>query len=118
LAQHVGILPSEARTTSVVGTDITVAEKYQAAHIVVDVTAGSGFNLTFAVKGKDLTSSKSYTILTSPIINSTGTTVMRIGPELTAGANIAKDYIPYVFHVDVTESGGVSATYSIGASLI
>ena len=118
MAQYVGILPSLARTADVTGKDITVAEKYQAAHIVVDVTAGSGFNLIFTVKGKDLASSKDYTILASPIINGVSTTVMRIGPELTAGTNIAKDYVPYTFHVDVTQSGNVSATYSIGGSLI
>lgn len=118
MAQFIGILPSEARTTDVTGVDITVAEKYQAAHIVIDVTVGTGFNLVASVKGKDPTSGKSYTILTSPTINATGTTVMKIGPELTAGTNVAKDYIPYIFHVDVTQSGGASATYSIGASLI
>jgi hypothetical protein len=118
MAQFVGILPSAARIDNVTGTDIVVADKFRAAHVVVDVTAGTGFNLIFTIKGKDKASEKDYTILASPTINATGTTVMRVGPELTAGANIAKDYIPYVFHVDVTQSGGVSATYSIGASLI
>ena len=118
MAQFVGIFPSLARTTDQVGTEVVVSDKYRAAHVVVDVTAGTGINLVFTIKGKDKASEKDYTILASPIINATGTTVMRVGPELTAGANIAKDYIPYVFHVDVTQSGGVSATYSIGASLI
>jgi len=118
MAQFVGIFPSLARTTDQVGTEVVVSDKYRAAHVVVDVTAGTGINLVFTIKGKDKASEKDYTILASPIINATGTTVMRVGPELTAGANIAKDYIPYVFHVDVTQSGGVSATYSVGASLI
>jgi hypothetical protein len=118
LAQFIGILPLEARTSDVTGTDITVAEKYQAAHVVIDVTAGTGFNLIASIKGKDPTSGKSYTILSSPTLSATGTIVMKVGPELTAGTNVAKDYIPYLFHVDVTQSGGVSATYSIGASLI
>lgn len=118
MAKHVGILPSAARTADVTSPDIKVAEKYEAAHIVVDITAGSGFNLIFTVKGKDLTSNKSYALLATPTINTTGTTVLRIGPEYTAATNVAKDYIPYIFFVDVTQSGSVSATYSVGGSLI
>lgn len=118
MAQHVGILPSASRTASVTGSDITVAGKYEAAHIVVDVTDGSAFNLLVTVKGKDLTSQKDYTLLTSSTINSTGTTVLKVGPQYTAATNVAKEYLPYIFHVDVTQSGSVAATYSIGASLI
>ena len=118
MAQHVGLLPLGTRTANASSPIITVTEKYQAAHVVIDVTAGTGFNLLFSVKGKDATSGKSYTILTSATINTTGTTVMKIGPELTAGSNIAKDYIPYNWYIDVTQSGGVSANYSVGASLI
>ena len=49
MAQFIGILPLEARTSDVTGKDITVAEKYQAAHVVIDVTAGTDFNLVASI---------------------------------------------------------------------
>src|ERR1035437_3847341 len=85
---------------------ITIAEKYEAAEVVVDITAGLP-NLVVTLGGKDATSGKTYTILTSSILTS-GTTALRIGPELTAGTNVAKDYVPYELSVAVTQSGGVA----------
>jgi hypothetical protein len=74
-----------------------------------------GGGITVVVFGKDPTSGFRYPLLSTNIVAS-GHTVMRIGPELTAGANIAKDYIPYLFNVEVTASG--TNFYSIGASII
>jgi hypothetical protein len=118
MAQYVAFFTSDARTADVTSRDISISEKYQAAHVIVDVTAGSGLNIIFTVQGKDPVSGKAYTLLASPIITGTGTTVLRIGPHLTAATSIAKDYIPSVVNVAVTQSGGVSATYSVGASFI
>lgn len=117
MATHVGLLPSQSRTTSVTSPVISVAEKYEAAHIVLNVTAGTGFGLTLTVKGKDLTSGSTYDILASSFVTSTGTTVLKVGPAYTAGANVAKDYMPGDWLVAVTASG-TAATYSLGASLI
>lgn len=114
----VGLLASEARTADASSKIITLAETYEAAHIVIDVTAGSGFNLSVAIKGHDVTSNKEYTIGTVSTINATGTTLVKVGPQYTAAANVFKDYMPTSWIVAVTQSGGVSATYSIGASLI
>jgi hypothetical protein len=118
MAQYVGLLRSEARTAGVTSPVITVSEKYTAAHVVVDVTAGTDFNLVFTVKGKDAVSGKSYTIIATPTISSTGTTIVKIAPEFTAGSNVAKDYLPYNWYVDVTASGASSVTYSVAASLM
>jgi hypothetical protein len=117
VAAYVTLLASAERTVDVTGNQITVWEKYQAAHIVVDITTG-GSNLIATVKGRDTASGKDYTILTSTTMNASGTTVLRVGPDYTAGANTAKDYMPYNFHVDITQSGGTPVTYSVGASLI
>lgn len=119
MAKHVGIAPSLERSTDfssplIVSSD---SDGTDALHLVVDITAGTG-NLLVAVKGVDKTSGKAYTILQSGPLNAVGTTVMRVGPEYTAAANVAKDYIPYAWRVDVTASGGVPVTYSIGASWI
>jgi len=118
MAAYVPLLESAARTADVTSRQVSVYEKYEAAHIVIDVTAGSGFNLLFSVNGHDSASGKDYTILTSSDITGTGTTVLRVGPQYTAGANVAKDYLPALWSVAVTQSGGASATYSVGASLI
>jgi len=116
VASYVNILPSKARTAST-SAEVTVWDKYVAAHIVVDITAGDS-PLIVALKGRDLASNKKYTLLSSTLQSNSGTTVLKLGPDYTAGANVAKDYLPYQLFVDVTLSGGTTATYSIGASLI
>ncbi len=115
MASYVTVLPSASRSTNQ-SKQVKVYEKYQAAHFVVDITSGSP-NLVVVVNGYDAESGKKYALLTSSTINS-GTTVLKVGPDYTAGTNVAKDYLPYMLSVDVTQSGGVAATYSIGASLI
>lgn len=116
MADYIPVLPSAARTTDTTSKVFDNWQTHQAAHIVVDITEGSP-NLTVYVKGRDEASDKDYTILQSSTINS-GTTVLKVGPDYTAAANVAKDYMPYKFLIDVTQSGGVSATYSVGVSLI
>jgi hypothetical protein len=119
MATRVGVLPSEARTADKTSPLIVNWKNHDALHCVVDVTAGSAFNLVFTIKGKDTLSGKSYTLLASNIINATGTTVLRVAPELTGSTGlIAKDYLPYEWYVDVTQSGSISTTYSVGASMI
>ena len=118
MAVYVPVLASSARTADTTSKTFNVSDKYETAHIVVDVTAGSGFNLVFTVQGYDQASGKSYTVLATPTINTAGTTVMKIGTDYTAAANIAKDILPFAWNVAVTQSGGISATYSVGASLV
>lgn len=113
MAKYIKVLASKSRTANEDSYILYNAELHKSAHIVVDVTNGS--NLLVAIKGVDRVSSKTYTILTSSILAS-GTTVLRVGPELTAGANIAKDYIPESWKISATVSG--ATTFSVGASLI
>lgn len=114
MAMHVSVFPLEVRTTSVTSSPITVWEKFNAAHFVV-THPNVGGGLTVSVSGKDPLSGSTYTLLSSSIVAS-GITVMKIGPDYTAGANVAKDYIPYQTVVTVTASG--TNAYSIGASYI
>jgi len=116
MAMHATLLDSQSRNADIDSRIITVWEKYEAAHVVVDITAGNP-NLVVTLKGKDPTSKEDYTLLQSSTING-GTTVLKIGPVYTAGTNVAKDYIPYMFYASVTQSGAVAATYSIGAVFI
>lgn len=104
MAMHVTFLPYGRRTTGDDETSpvITVWEKFNAAHIIINHANIAG-GLTVTVYGKE-PSGYHYPLLSSNIVAS-GHTVMKIGPEYTAGANVAKDYIPYQFYVDVVSSG-------------
>jgi hypothetical protein len=114
LGEHLIVLESKARTTSTTSPIFANWQDYEAAHIIVDITDGT--NLVVDVKAKDTASNKSYTLLTSAVLVS-GTTVLRIGPAYTAGANIAKDYMPSQWFVETTVSGA-STTFSVGATLV
>lgn len=116
MAAYVSLLESKARTADTTSKHIINWQDFKIAHLVVDVTAGAP-NLIIDVKAYDNASTKSYTLLTSSTINS-GTTVLKIGPDYSATTNVAKDYLPYEWYVTVTQSGGVSSTYTIGASMI
>lgn len=115
MASYVPVFPSQSRTANV-SKEITVWDKYNAAHLVVHISTGNP-KLIVTVSGKDSASDEKYTLLTSSEITN-GTTVLKIGPDYTAGTNVAKEYVPYRMIVDVTQSGGVDTTYSIGMSLM
>lgn len=97
-------------TASANGADIeNVGGRF--AHVVIDITSITGTTptATFTVQGKDPVSGKYYTILTSTALNGTGTTVLRIGPSLTAAANlVANDIMPRKFRVICTTGGTVT----------
>jgi len=117
MAIPVSLLGSAARTSSVTTRVQSVREKYEALHLVVDVTAGTAFNLDVSINGYDPVSTASYTLLAGTI-NGTGTTVLKVGPQYTAATNVAKDYMPADWRVVFTISGGVGATFSAAGSLI
>jgi hypothetical protein len=114
MAMYVNALPFGVRTTSDTSREIKVWEKHEAAHVVVD-HPNVGGGITVVVFGKDPASGFRYPLLSSNIVAS-GHTLMKIGPDYTAAANIAKDYIPYMIVVDVTASG--TNAYGVSASII
>lgn len=114
MAMFVNVLPLEVRTTNTTSKTVTVWDKYRAAHIVVD-HPNMGGGITVGVFGRDPSSGFRYPLLSTNIVAS-GHTVMKIGPEYTAAANIAKDYIPYQIFVDVVASG--TNAYAVTASII
>lgn len=111
------ILPSAARTATTASAE-QGNTGYRGGHIIIDVTAVSGSpSLTFTVQGYDATSGKTYTILASAAITSTGTTVLKVYPGLTAAANAAaNDVLPDNWRVNVTHGTSDSVTYSVGFS--
>lgn len=119
MARHVGLLPSVARTAAVVSPDIWTYPGEIGLIVVIDCTAVAATpTATFTIEGKDPTSSKYYTILASAGITTTGTTVLRVHPQLTAVANtVAKDLLPAIFRVSVAHGDTDSITYSVSASI-
>lgn len=83
---------------------------------IINVSAvASTPSVVFTVKGQDPASGATWDILASAAITGTGTTVLRIHPELTAAANtIAKDFLPKAVIVTATHADGDSITYSVG----
>jgi hypothetical protein len=94
----------------------------RAAHVVIDITSitGTAPTATFTVQGKDPKSGKYYTILASAALNAAATTVLRIGPALTAAANlVANDVMPRAFRVICTTGGTVTdLDATVGVSLV
>lgn len=119
MAQHIGVFRSEARTATSSTPDF---KNYDGIGMiaVIDCTAVTDTpSVVFTIQGKDPASGKYYTILASAAIVGTGTTVLRVHPDLTAAANtVAKDMVPAVWRVTATHADTDSITYSVGVSLV
>lgn len=88
-------------------------------NLIIDCTAQAGGSITVSVQGVDVASGKKYPILVSAAIAAVGTTVLRIGRNLAAVANlVANDQLPKRLNVNVTHNNANPITYSIGGALI
>ncbi|MFI9817578.1 hypothetical protein [Saccharothrix variisporea] len=114
------VLPSAARTASPDTYEFDASRaRANGLHLIIDVTAITATpSVTVTVQGVDRVSGKTYTILQSAAITATGTTVLKIGPGLTAAANlVANDLLPPVFRIVAAHGDADSATYSIAGQL-
>lgn len=107
------IFPSAARTAT---DSQTVGCGSTGGLFFINVTAVTATpSVVFTIKGHDPVSSETYTILESAAITTTGLTVLRVHPSLTASANtIAKDILPASITVTATHGDTDSITYSVG----
>ena len=112
------VMASAARTATPDTEELEVPKGARYAHVVIDCTASAATpSVVFTVSGVDRASGKVYTLLASAAITGTGTTVLRIGPGLTAAANlVANDVLPPVIRFTATHGDADSITYSLGAS--
>ena len=112
------VYASAARTATPDTQELEVAG-YRGLHLIIDCTAASDTpSVVFTIQGVDRVSAKVYTILASAAITGTGTTILRVGPGLTASANVvANDVLPPVIRILATHADTDSLTYSVGASL-
>ncbi len=102
--------------TATISTDDQQFSGAKGGHFIINVTAGSGFNVTPKIEGKF--GSTYYTILTGAAITTTGITVLKVYPGLSASPNAAaNDMLPRVWRVTMTHLDGTSATYGVNAEL-
>ena len=108
---------SAARTA----TDTFEAQNYHGRYltVVIDVTAVAATpSVVFTIQGVDPLSAKAYTLLASAAVTATGTTVLHVGPGLTAAANaVANLPVPYNWQLLATHADADSITYSVGYAL-
>ena len=83
--------------------------------VVVDVTAAAVTpSVVFNVDGFDPLSDKTWTLLDSAAITGTGTTILRVGPGLTAAGNaVADDLIPAVVRIAPVHADADPITYTV-----
>lgn len=113
------VLPSAARTTAPDTQEFVLDRRgYNPNGLIftIDVTAIAATpSITVTVSGVDRVSGKLFTVLAAAAITATGTTVLKIGPAMTAAAGlVANDLVPSVFRVSVSHLDSDSITYSIG----
>ena len=115
------LLSSAQRTTATNSADVTDNFGAKSAVVIIDVTSVNAVTptLTVTIQGKDPTSGKYYTILTSAAISTVSTVVLRVHPALAASANlIAKSIMPQTWRVSVAVGDADACNYSIGAQLV
>ena len=103
-----------AARTATSSVDVVV-ENAHGLFIVIDVTVDPATaSVVYNIDGVDTLSGQTWTLLDSAAITAVGTTILRIGPELTASANtIAKEAIPPVIRVNPVHNDSDSFTYSV-----
>lgn len=88
---------------------------------IINTVSGAGVSdtLTVSIEGYDVASRSWYTILTSAVITTNTKTILKVGIDYTAEANvIAKDFLPRKFRLIGTKNNATPITYSVGVNLI
>ena len=94
--------------------------KGMALFINITAITGTSPTLTVTLQGKSAVSGQYYTILASAALTTTGLTVLRVYPGLTAAANtVANDIIPNSWRV-ISAIGGTTpaVTATVTASVL
>lgn len=112
-------LASTVRTATTNSGDLTNYD-CRGVDVIIDCTADpAAASVTFTIQGKCPVSGKYYTVLASAAVAAVGTTVLRVGPGLTAAANTVANFnLPRTWRVLATHADADSITYSVGYCLI
>jgi hypothetical protein len=122
MAKHTTVYASAARTATPTAATVPVG-RYNWLHLVIDVTAVTATpSVVCTVDGLDPVSGKYYNLITSAALTDSGapyTRVLKVGPGLTASANlIVNDVLPSTIRVTMTHGDSDSITYSVAATLM
>lgn len=107
------LLASAARTATTTTSDV-IKSTEKGIHVIIKVTAVPGVDtVTPKIQAKDSLGNY-YDLLVGTAISTTGTTVLKLAPGISAIANAsAADILPDVYRVVMTHSAGTSFTYSV-----
>jgi len=112
------VLASEARTATVDSADQSNYNG-RGAHIIINVSSGSGFSVVPKVQAKDPISGSYYDLLVGAAITTTGMVVLRVFPGATAASNLtANDILPRTWRVRMEHGDTTSATYSVAYAIV
>ena len=114
--QNQVVFSSAARTATEV-SQVLSAEEATASVFIINVTAASATpSVVFKLEGKDPTSETFYTLISSAAITGTGQSILQIGKDLIAAANVTVNSIlPAEYRITATHADADSITYSVGA---
>jgi len=112
------IRASAALTATYTSSAISSDTPLRFGQIIVNVSAFTSGSITPKIEAYDSASGTYYTLLTGAAISATGQVVLKIGPGITAAANVAvADFLPAQWRVVLTAAGGTALTCSVGANL-
>lgn len=119
VGNHFQVYSSTARTATPDTMEFELPRGTRFGHFVIDVTAITATpSVTFTISGVDRVSGKVYTILASAAITAVGTTVLKVGPGLTAATNsVANDVLPQVIRISASHLDADSITYSMAGAV-
>lgn len=112
------LLSSAARTATTVTTGECCANSqsvWTQIHAVINVSVYTAGSYTPKIQGKDPVSGNFYDLLVGSAINSTGTTVLKVGPGLAPSANAsAQDILPRIWRMTFSGASSPNMTFSVG----
>lgn len=122
-ASYFEVLPTLARTVTPNSQEFEITGRgyeYSGLNLIIDITAVTSVPvITVTVDGVDRVSGKTFNLITSAALITTGTTVLKIGVGLTPAANtVVNTQLPPIFRITVTHGTADSATYSVGGMLV
>jgi hypothetical protein len=113
------VYTSVARTAT--PTAVSISDRHvESIHVVIVTSAIAATpSVVPTIDGYDPLSGTWYNILTGAAITSTGTIVLKVGPDLVAVANLtANDVLPRTYRVVMTHGDADSITYTVNINSV
>lgn len=111
------LLTSAARTTDQSLDQVNYG--YQGVILHINVTAGTGFNITPKIRFKDPISGTYVDVLVGAAIVATGHAMLMVGSGITAVTNlVAAVLLPRNWNFLMDHADATSVTYSVAAILV